>query len=231
MEEGYILEIRQGIGGAESIYFLEDLKKMYIKFFQKKKINYQILFNLEKEIIIELENNNFINFLLNESGIHRVQRIPKNENQSKMQTSTCSIFLTKIIKNKNFILNNKDLKIETCKSSGSGGQHVNTTNSSVKITHLPTKISVECSDERSQLLNKLKAIKILNFRINKFLNEKKNLQTNFDRKSIISKSERSKKIRTYNFQNNKIVNHLTNVNCFQLNKVLNGDLDILFNNK
>ncbi|MGP4128113.1 MAG: peptide chain release factor-like protein [Candidatus Carsonella ruddii] len=230
MVEGYILEIRQGIGGDESAYFLEDLKKMYIKFFQKKKLNYKILLNLEKEIIIELENNIFINFLLNESGIHRVQRIPKNENQGKMQTSTCSIFLTKNTKNENIILNNKDLKIETCKSSGSGGQHVNTTNSSVKITHLPTKIFVECSDERSQLLNKTKAIKILNFRINKFLNEKINLKNNLNRKNIISKSERSKKIRTYNFQNNKIINHLTNTNCFQLNKVLNGDLEILFKN-
>ncbi|WMC20507.1 MAG: peptide chain release factor-like protein [Candidatus Carsonella ruddii] len=230
MDDGYILEIRQGIGGNESIYFLEDLKKMYIKFFQKKKISYKILLNLEKEIIIELKNNIFDDYLFNESGIHRVQRIPKNENQGKMQTSTCSIFLKKNIKNENFILNNKDLKIETCKSSGAGGQHVNTTNSAIKITHLPTKICVECSDERSQLLNKTKAIKILNFRINKVLNEKINLNINLNRKNIISKSERSKKIRTYNFQNNKIINHLNNTNCFQLNKVLNGELDILFKN-
>ncbi|BFI90866.1 peptide chain release factor-like protein [Candidatus Carsonella ruddii] len=228
MKDNFTLEIRQGIGGDESLFFLQDLKKMYIKFFQKNNINYKILLNLEKEVIIEMENSVFNINLINESGIHRVQRIPKNENQGKMQTSTCSVFITKNLKNTNIVLNNKDLKIETCKSSGSGGQHVNTTNSSVKITHLPTKIFVECSDERSQLLNKTKAIKILNFRINKFLSEENSLKTNLNRKNVIFKSERSKKIRTYNFQNNKIINHLTNSNCFQLNKVLNGELEILF---
>ncbi|AFP84087.1 putative peptide chain release factor A [Candidatus Carsonella ruddii HT isolate Thao2000] len=226
----YVIEIRQGIGGDESIFFLQDLKKMYLKFFQKKNINYKILLNLEKEIIIEIEQNIFDKFIFNESGIHRVQRVPKNENQGKIHTSTCSIFVTKILNNKDIVINNKDLKIETCKSSGSGGQHVNTTNSSVKITHLPTKIFVECSDERSQFLNKTKAIKILFYRINKNINEKNSLQLNLNRKNIISKSERSKKIRTYNFPNNKIINHLNNKNYFQLDKIINGELDILFKN-
>lgn len=226
-----ILEIRQGIGGNESIYFLEDLKKMYSKFFNKKNILYKILLNNQKEVIFEIENNEFKNFILNESGIHRVQRIPKNENQSRMQTSTCSIFT---VLNENDIekinVFNKDLKIETCKSSGSGGQHVNTTNSSVKITHLPTNLTVECSDERSQLLNKNKAIKILNLRIKKNILEKVNNKINFLRKNTILKSERSRKIRTYNFQNNKIINHIENKSYFQLDKILNGNLDLIFKN-
>ncbi|AFP83901.1 peptide chain release factor-like protein [Candidatus Carsonella ruddii] len=230
MNNKYILEIRQGIGGDEAIFFLQDLKKMYLKFFQKKKINYKLLLNLEKEIIIEIEKNFYDNFIFNESGIHRVQRVPKNENQGRIHTSTCSIFIIKNTNNKNFIINNNDLKIETCKSSGSGGQHVNTTNSAVKITHLPTKIFVECSDERSQFLNKSKAIKILIFRINNYIKDKNNLELNLNRKNTIFKSERSKKIRTYNFPNNKIINHINNKNYFQLNKIIDGDLDIIFKN-
>ncbi|MBY0585327.1 PCRF domain-containing protein [Candidatus Carsonella ruddii] len=230
MKNSLILEIRQGIGGNESIYFLKDLYKMYIKFFQKKNINYNIILNNNKEIIIEIDNNFYKKYFLNESGIHRVQRIPKNESQGKVHTSTCSVFVSNLNNIKSIILENKDLKIETCKSSGAGGQHVNTTNSSIKVTHLPTNIFVECSDERSQFLNKNKAIMILNIKLNKLKNEKLNNELNFIRKNIIFKSERSKKIRTYNFQNNKIIDHINNNSYFQLNKILNGDLDIIFKN-
>ncbi|WP_433927762.1 peptide chain release factor-like protein [Candidatus Carsonella ruddii] len=227
MKNDLILEIRQGIGGEESFLFLKDLNKMYVKFFQKKKINYNVFFD-NKEVIIKIENNFYNNFFLNESGIHRVQRIPKNENQGRIHTSTCTVFVSNNNNFKNIILENKDLKIETCKSSGSGGQHVNTTNSSIKITHIPSNISVECSDERSQFLNKNKALMILNIKLNKIKNEKFNNELNFIRKNIISKSERSKKIRTYNFPNNKIINHINNNSYFQLNKILNGELDIIF---
>ncbi|UNB92120.1 peptide chain release factor-like protein [Candidatus Carsonella ruddii] len=230
MKKNLILEIRQGIGGEESLFFLKNLQKMYLKFFQKKNISYNILFNNNKEIILKIENNNYIKNLLNESGIHRVQRIPENESKGKVHTSTCSVFVSN--ENNTFLINleNKDLKIETCKSSGSGGQHVNTTNSSVKITHIPTNISIECSDERSQNLNKNKAILILNIKLNKIKNENFNNQLNVLRKNIIFNSERSKKIRTYNFPNNKIIDHINNISYFQLNKILNGDLDIIFKN-
>ncbi|XOD39033.1 MAG: peptide chain release factor-like protein [Candidatus Carsonella ruddii] len=230
MKNNLILEIRQGIGGEESILFLKDLNKMYIKFFQKKKIKFDIFINNNKETIIKVEKNDYFNFFLNESGIHRVQRIPKNENQGRIHTSTCSVFVSNEADIQNIILDNKDLKIETCKSSGSGGQHVNTTNSSIKITHLPTNIYVECSDERSQFLNKNKALLILNIKLNKLKNEQFNKELNFIRKNVISKSERSKKIRTYNFPNNKIIDHIKNNCYFQLNKILNGDLDIMFKN-
>ncbi|AQU89469.1 peptide chain release factor-like protein [Candidatus Carsonella ruddii] len=230
MKNNLILEIRQGIGGEESILFLKDLNKMYIKFFQKKKIKFDIFINNNKETIIKIEKNDYFNFFLNESGIHRVQRIPRNENKGRIHTSTCSVFVSNEADIQNIILDNKDLKIETCKSSGSGGQHVNTTNSSIKITHLPTNIYVECSDERSQFLNKNKALLILNIKLNKLKNEQFNKELNFIRKNIISKSERSKKIRTYNFPNNKIIDHIKNNFYFQLDKILNGDLDIMFKN-
>ncbi|MFI4883736.1 MAG: peptide chain release factor-like protein [Candidatus Carsonella ruddii] len=229
MNKNLILEIRQGIGGNESIFFLKDLDKMYFKFFQKKKIDFITIIKNNKEIIYKIKSNNYCKNLLNESGVHRVQRIPKNENKGKIHTSTCTIFVS----NENNILNNlddKELKIETCKSSGSGGQHVNTTNSAVKVIHIPTNIYIECSDERSQILNKNKAILIIKLKLNKLKKDFLNKQLNNIRKNIISSSERSKKIRTYNYQNNKIINHINNVSYFQLNKILNGDLDILFKN-
>ncbi|MFI4883901.1 MAG: peptide chain release factor-like protein [Candidatus Carsonella ruddii] len=227
MNKNLILEIRQGIGGHESVFFLKDLDKMYFKFFQKKKIEFNTIIKNNKEIIYKIKFNNYYKNLLNESGIHRVQRIPKNESKGKIHTSTCTIFVS----NENNILSNlniKELKIETCKSSGSGGQHVNTTNSSVKIIHIPTNICIECSEERSQILNKNKAILILKLKLNKIKKDFLNNQLNNIRKNIISNSERSKKIRTYNYQNNKIINHINNISYFQLNKILNGNLDILF---
>ncbi|AGS06540.1 peptide chain release factor-like protein [Candidatus Carsonella ruddii] len=230
MNNELILEIRQGIGGAESSLFLKDLKKMYLKFFQKKNIEYEILINNNKEFIAKIYNNEYNNFLINESGIHRVQRVPKNENQGRVHTSTCSIFVNKYENDNLLIIKDKDLKIETCKSSGAGGQHVNTTNSAVKITHLPTKISVECSDERSQILNKNKALLILKLKINNETNKKNKLETNLLRKNIISKSERSKKTKTYNFSNNKIIDHNKNMSYHQLDKILDGNLDFIFKN-
>ncbi|AFP84268.1 peptide chain release factor-like protein [Candidatus Carsonella ruddii] len=228
MKNYLILEIRQGIGGNESIDFVKNLFKMYIKFFEKQNINFEILNNLNfKEVILKVENSIFDNKLLNESGIHRVQRIPKNETQGRIHTSTCSVFVANINLNNNLKIKNEDLKIETCRASGSGGQHVNKTNSAIKIIHLPTKISVECSDERSQNLNKTKALIILNMKILKFQKNNHDLQLNNIRKQIISNSERSKKIRTYNFTNNKVTDHVKNKNYFQLNKILNGELNIL----
>ncbi|MGK2931020.1 MAG: peptide chain release factor-like protein [Candidatus Carsonella ruddii] len=227
MNKNLILEIKQGIGGDEAFFFLKDLDKMYSKFFQKKKIDFNIIIKNNKEIIYRIKFNNYYKNLLNESGIHRVQRIPKNENKGKIHTSTCTVFVSK----ENTILYDidiKDLKIETCKSSGSGGQHVNTTNSSVKIIHTPTSIYTECSDERSQILNKNKAILILKLKLNKLKKDFFNNQLNNIRKNIISNSERSKKIRTYNYQNNKIINHINNISYCQLNKILNGNLDIIF---
>ncbi|MFI4913491.1 MAG: peptide chain release factor-like protein [Candidatus Carsonella ruddii] len=227
MNKNLILEIRQGIGGDEAFFFLKDLDKMYSKFFQKKKIEFNTIIKNNKEIIYRIKFNNYYKNLLNESGVHRVQRIPKNENKGKIHTSTCTIFVS----NENNILynlDNKDLKIETCKSSGSGGQHVNTTNTAVKVIHIPTNIYIECSDERSQILNKNKAILILKLKLKKIKKDFLNNQLNNIRKNIISNSERPNKIRTYNYQNNKIINHINNISYFQLNKILNGNLDILF---
>ncbi|BCG49267.1 peptide chain release factor-like protein [Candidatus Carsonella ruddii] len=230
MNNELILEIRQGIGGAEAVSFLNELKKMYLKFFQKKNIEYEILINNNKEFVAKICNNKYKDFLINESGIHRVQRVPKSENQGRLHTSTCSIFVDKYKKNNLLIIKDKDLKIETCKSSGAGGQHINTTNSAVKITHLPTNISVECSDERSQILNKNKALLILKLKINNATNKQNKFETNLLRKNIISKSERSKKTKTYNFPNNKIIDHNKNVSYYQLDKILDGNLDFIFKN-
>ncbi|BAF35072.1 putative peptide chain release factor A [Candidatus Carsonella ruddii PV] len=228
MKNYLIIEIRQGIGGEESINFAKDIYKMYVKFFEKQNINFEIISNSNfKEIILKVENNVFDKKLLNESGIHRVQRIPKSETQGRVHTSTCTVFVANINLDNNLKLKNEDLKIEICKSSGSGGQHVNKTNSAIKIIHLPTKIAVECSDERSQNLNKTKALIILNMKILKFQKNNYNTQLNNVRKKLISNSERAKKIRTYNFTNNKITDHINNKNYFQLNKILNGEFNLI----
>ncbi|WP_211118345.1 peptide chain release factor-like protein [Candidatus Carsonella ruddii] len=225
-----IFEIRQGVGGDEAIYFAKDLYKMYTKFFNKKNIYYNVLNNLNyKEIIIEINSNIYENFLIKESGVHRVQRIPKNENNGKLHTSTCTIFVSKN-NNNNILIKMSDLKFEVCKSSGAGGQHVNTTNSSVKVTYLPKKISVECSDERSQVLNKAKAINILKKKIEKNYLEEKLNNLNIYRKQKLSNSDRAKKIRTYNYPNNKIINHLNGNVYFKMDKILNGNLEIIFKN-
>ncbi len=229
-----IMEIRAASGGKESCIFVKDLFKMYTKFFEKKKIKYKIIkTNINesggfKEIITKLNGNNIYSTIKYESGIHRVQRIPITENQGRVHTSTCTVAILKKKKKIKYIkLNLNEIKIDTFKSSGAGGQHVNKTNSAIRITHIPSNISVECQRERSQHKNKNFALFILK---NKLLSKKRNKQKqkiDYLRKKMIKKGQRSDKIRTYNYIQNRLTDHRINISINNLNNILNGQLDII----
>ncbi|UDG80354.1 peptide chain release factor 1 [Candidatus Annandia pinicola] len=228
------LEIRSGTGGDEACIFVGNLFKMYNNYIQSKKWNIEII-NINngehggfKEIIIKVLGKGSYGFLKFESGGHRVQRVPDTENQGRIHTSTCIIAIVPILPEVNEIeINNKDLKIDTFRSSGAGGQHVNTTDSAIRITHVPTGIVVECQDERSQHKNKSKALSILRFRIYAAKNKEKNKKKTTIRKNLLGSGTRSDRNRTYNFSQDRITDHRINLTIYSLNEVLNGKLDLL----
>ncbi|XBT18347.1 MAG: PCRF domain-containing protein [Candidatus Shikimatogenerans sp. Tduv] len=230
-----ILEIKCGTGGNESNIFVKDLYNMYINFFKNNKIKYKILsINKNftggyKEIIININNNKIYKILKKESGIHRVQRIPITENKNKIHTSACSVVvLPDIIKN-SVKIKNKDIKRYTFRSKGAGGQNVNKIESAVRLIHIPTNISSSCQIERSQHKNYKKAYKILKYKLYKkyILNQENNFKKK--KKKIISTGDRSIKIRTYNYPNNKIIDHRIKKTFYNLNNIMNGKLNIILN--
>ncbi|ASS47125.1 Peptide chain release factor 1 [Candidatus Nasuia deltocephalinicola] len=230
-KEKIFLEIKNGTGGDESSIFASDLFKMYSKYIEKKKWKYKIIsLNITdlggyKNIILLIKGKSVYNNLKFESGVHRVQRSPKTETQGRIHTSTCKVAVLPKIKKLKFKINNKDLKIETFKSSGAGGQHVNKTDSAVRIKHIPTKISVECQNSRSQHKNKKDALKLLKFKIfNLKINEEKNKKDKI-RKNLFGVGIRSEKIRTYNYTKNRFTDHRIKFTKYNLNSIMNGDLE------
>lgn len=228
------LEIRSGTGGDESCIFVGNIFKMYNNYIQSKKWNIEIISVNNgdhggfKEIVIKVLGKGAYGFLKFESGGHRVQRVPETENQGRVHTSTCIIAIIPILPEVNKIeINNKDLKIDTFRSSGAGGQHVNTTDSAIRITHVPTGIVAECQDERSQHKNKSKALSILRFRIYAAKSKEKNKKKTTIRKNLLGSGNRSDRNRTYNFSQDRITDHRINLNIYSLNEVLNGKLDLL----
>ncbi|WP_343188328.1 peptide chain release factor 1 [Buchnera aphidicola (Ceratoglyphina bambusae)] len=233
-KNGCYIEIRSASGGDEASIFAGDLFKMYIKYADRKKWKTKIMNIIYgdrggfKEAIIKVNGRNSLKNLNLESGGHRVQRIPKTENQGRTHTSTCTVAIIPDSNDKKKIfIKNSDLRIDTFKSSGAGGQHVNTTDSAIRITHLPTGNVVECQNERSQHKNKSKAMEILYARI-KNQEEKKNQERKSNiRKSLLGSGERSDRNRTYNFSQNRITDHRIDLSLYCLDKVLNGDLDLI----
>ncbi len=225
--EKVIMEIKIGVGGEESALFISDLKKMYEKYFEsmkwKKKIISETLTNIKacKELIIMIKGKNVYKNLKYESGVHRVQRKPKTENRDKTHTSTCRIAVYKKIKKIKNNVKKSEIKIETFKSSGAGGQHVNKTNSAVRLKHIPTNIVVECQKERSQHKNKKHALKIMQLKINEFKNIKKNNKNNFIKKNLLGDGKRVEKVRTYNYKNNTIIDHRFKIKI-KLDIIING---------
>lgn len=228
--EKIFLEIKNGTGGEESSMFAKDLLKMYLKYIEKKKWKFKIISydttNLGgyKNIIISINGKSVYNNLKYESGVHRVQRFPKTENSGRIHTSTCKVAIFPELKYK-IKINKKDFKIETFKSSGSGGQHVNKTNSAVRIKHIPTKISVECQNERSQHKNKKEGMKLIKSKIIIFNNKKNEFLKKNIKKKLFGTGERSEKIRTYNYIKNRLTEHRINLNLYKLDYILNGNLD------
>ncbi|QJC38449.1 peptide chain release factor 1 [Enterobacteriaceae endosymbiont of Donacia fulgens] len=231
------LEIKAGSGGNEAAIFVKNISRMYIRYAESKKwkieiinIHYNENGNGFKEIILKIIGVGVYGKLKFESGGHRVQRVPETESQGRIHTSTCIIaVMPELLKKEIPEINNQDLKIDTFRSSGAGGQHVNTTDSAIRITHFPTGIVVECQDERSQHKNKAKALAVLATRIYTLEITKKNKDNAIKKKILLGSGDRSDRNRTYNFIQKRVTDHRINLTLYKLNEIMDGNLDILIN--
>ena len=224
-----ILEIRAGTGGLEATLFVADLYKMYEKVCLNKKWSLEII-NISKseaggfkEVILLVKGNNIYSVLKFESGVHRVQRVPETETQGRVHTSAATVAVLPEAEEVDIKINEKDLRVDVFRSSGPGGQSVNTTDSAVRITHLPTGVVVSQQDEKSQHKNRAKAMKILRSRVYEAEREKKDKERSKDRKSQIGTGDRSERIRTYNFPQGRITDHRINMTLHKLEEFLSGD--------
>ncbi|WP_434756816.1 peptide chain release factor 1 [Borrelia puertoricensis] len=228
-----IIEIRAGTGGEEAALFAHNLYEMYIKYSEKKKWKTELInFNETelggfKEVSFEIKGKEVFKKLKHESGVHRVQRVPITESNGRLQTSAATVAVLPEVEETDIEINEKDLRIDVYRSSGAGGQHVNTTDSAVRITHLPTGIVVQCQNERSQHKNKDQAMKILRARLYKFEDLKKQEQRSNDRKQQVGSGDRSERIRTYNFPQNRVTEHRANISLYKLEDIMQGELDLL----
>ncbi|ANQ54301.1 peptide chain release factor 1 [Thermosipho sp. 1063] len=225
------LEIRAGTGGDEAALFAADLLRMYLRYVEKKGFKAEIIDENQtdlggyKEVIVKIKGKNVGNLLKYESGVHRVQRVPSTESGGRIHTSTATVAVLPEVSNVEIEINPTDLRIDTYRASGAGGQYVNKTESAVRITHIPTGIVVTCQSERSQLQNKEQAMNILRARLYKLKLEEQSRKISSNRKSQIGSGERSEKIRTYNFPQNRVTDHRINYTSYNLQGVLDGDLD------
>lgn len=230
-EKNIFMEFRAGAGGNESSIFVADLFRMYQRYCEKKGWKMEIISSHAsdldgfKELILCIKGEKVYFNLKYESGVHRVQRVPQTESQGRIHTSTVTVAVLPEIEEEDIDIDQKDLKIDTYRSSGAGGQHVNKTDSAIRITHLPSGIVVTSQDERSQLQNKMRAMQVLRAKIYKTEQAKKNEKLSQERKSQIGTGDRSEKIRTYNFPQNRITDHRINLTLYKLDKVLDGDIE------
>ena len=225
-----IVEIRAGTGGDEAALFVRDIYRMYSKFAETKGLRLELMSSnaIEiggfKEIIFSLEGEEPYATFKFESGVHRVQRVPETEAQGRIHTSAITVAVLPEAEEVEFAVHEKDLKIDVYRSSGPGGQSVNTTDSAVRVTHLPTGLVVQCQDEKSQLRNKLKAMKILRARLLDLEQQKQEELTAAARRSMVSTGDRSAKIRTYNFPQSRVTDHRIGLTLYNLAAVMEGDL-------
>ncbi len=230
-----IMEIRAGTGGEEAALFAADLYKMYIRFAEKKKWRVEnIHFRPTKiggfkEIIFAIDNQDVFSYLWFESGVHRVQRVPATESSGRIHTSTVTVAVLPEAKEIEIEINPEELKTETFHSRGAGGQHVNVTDSAVRITHLPTGLVVQCQDERSQHQNRAKALRVLRAELLHKKEREQKKEISQKRRTQIGKGERSERIRTYNFPQGRITDHRVGLTLFNLEKILEGELELLIN--
>lgn len=228
------LEVRAGTGGDEAAIFAGDLYRMYSRYAEKKGWKVSVISVNEgdhggfKEIIALVEGQGAYSKFKFESGTHRVQRVPETESQGRVHTSACTVAVLPEVDSVDAIdINPSDLRIDTFRSSGAGGQHVNTTDSAVRITHIPTNTVVECQDERSQHKNKAKAMSLLSARILDAEQAKVKAEQSEARKLQVGSGDRSQRIRTYNYPQGRISDHRINLTLYKLNEIIGGDLDLL----
>jgi peptide chain release factor 1 len=225
-----IIEIRAGTGGLEASLFASDLFKMYEKISHKKKWTLEIISISKsdagglKEVIAAIKGKNIYSSLKYESGVHRVQRVPDTETQGRVHTSAATVAVLPEAEEVDVKIEDKDLRINVFRSSGPGGQSVNTTDSAVRITHIPTGIVVSQQDEKSQIRNKEKGLKILRSRIYELERQKRDEIRSKDRKSKIGTGDRSERIRTYNFPQGRVTDHRTNLTLHKLEKFMQGEI-------
>ena len=225
-----ILEIRAGTGGLEASLFASDLFKMYEKVCHKKKWTLELISLSKsdagglKEVIASIKGKNIYSLLKYESGVHRVQRVPDTETQGRVHTSAATVAVLPEAEEVDVIIEDKDLRIDVFRSSGPGGQSVNTTDSAVRVTHLPTGIVVSQQDEKSQIRNREKALKILRSRLYEYERKKIDEQRSKDRKSKIGSGDRSERIRTYNFPQGRVTDHRINLTIHKLEEFMQGEI-------
>lgn len=226
-----IIEIRAGTGGDEAALFAADLFRMYSKYAEKKGMSIKVMDINEigvgglKSIIFNVQGQNSYGIYKYEGGVHRVQRIPKTESGGRVHTSAATVAVLPEAEQAEIDINESDLKIDTYRASGAGGQHVNKTESAIRITHIPTGLVVTCQDESSQHKNKASALKVLRARLFALEQEKIDQDRDQMRKSLVSTGDRSAKIRTYNFPQGRITDHRINYTAHNLQDTLEGDLD------
>jgi peptide chain release factor 1 len=225
-----IIEIRAGTGGLEASLFASDLFKMYEKISHKKKWSLEVISISKsdagglKEVIASIKGKNIYSSLKYESGVHRVQRVPDTETQGRVHTSAATVAVLPEAEEVDVNIEDKDLRIDVFRSSGPGGQSVNTTDSAVRITHIPSGIVVSQQDEKSQIRNKEKGLKILRSRIYEFERQKRDEARSIDRKSKIGSGDRSERIRTYNFPQGRVTDHRINLTLHKLEEFMEGQI-------
>ncbi|MFI5145520.1 MAG: peptide chain release factor 1 [Ignavibacteria bacterium] len=233
-EKNAILEIRAGTGGDEAALFAADLYRMYTRYVERMRWKLELItFNESsglgglKEVVAEVSGKDVYGTLKYESGVHRVQRVPLTEAQGRVHTSAASVAVLPEAEEVDVEINPVDLKIDVYRSGGAGGQNVNKVETAIRITHIPTGVVVTCQDERSQLKNKQKAMKILRSRLLEAEIERTEKETADKRKLMVGSGDRSDKIRTYNFPQNRVTDHRIGLTLYNLSQIIDGDLDEL----
>ncbi|MFZ0390594.1 MAG: peptide chain release factor 1 [Calditrichia bacterium] len=232
-KKNVVMEIRAGTGGDEAGIFAGDLYRMYLKYVEKQGWKTEVLdANYAerggfKEVIFSITGKNVYGTLKYESGVHRVQRVPDTETQGRIHTSAASVVVLPEVEDVDIQIDPNDLRVDVYRASGHGGQHVNTTDSAVRIVHIPTGVMATCQDEKSQHKNKAKAMKVLKARIYDIEMRKQQEALSTQRRSMIRSGDRSEKIRTYNYPQSRVSDHRINLTLYRLNEIMEGDLDLL----